>query len=232
LFFEVFRLRQTEPVQLIFEFEDGRRRATNINLDGALTHTEAVGNFERVSGTFRAADWRLYDPTLQTVTFGLIPDSGGLPIPFTVPIPIGGSVLNVIETINYAGGSRLAAVEYPVIVINGPIENPIIENITTNEQLEFTANGGLVLTVGQYVTIDLSGFPRRDAKTIRNQDGDSVTQYLSVDSDLATWHLSFAGERLYNGTYSDGNNEIRILGDNVTLQSSAEIRYYNRYEAI
>jgi hypothetical protein len=226
---EVFRLREDEPTQLIFELEDGRKRALDVYLDGELAFADAVGRFERASGTFRAADWRLYDPVLRTLTFSLIPDSGGLPIPFTIPIPIGGSVLNVIESINYANGSRLASKEFPVIIVRGPIENPVIENLTTNERIDLT---GLILNIGEFVIIDLSGFPRRDAKTIRREDGTTAAQFLSVDSDLATWHLAYAGERLFDGTYSTGTNLIRILGDNVTLLSSAELRYYDRYEAI
>jgi hypothetical protein len=227
-FIEVFRLRQSEPVQLVFEIEAGRKRAADVYVDGQLLFTDGVGQFERVSGTFRAADWRLYDPAMKVVEFALA-DAEGLPIPFTEPIPIGRSDLDIIQSISYASGSRLAAIEWPVIVINGPLNDPIIQNITTGEQIDLT---GLSLLVGEFVVVDLSGGARRDYKTIRNQDGDSVTQFLSVDSDLATWHLSYAGELLSNGTYSTGTNEIRVIGSGATLQSVVSIRYYDRYEGI
>jgi hypothetical protein len=225
----VFRQRQNEPVQLTFTFPGGVVRSADVYLDGELLFADRRHTMTRVSGTFVADDPRLYDPALRTVVFALLPTSGGLPIPFTVPIPIGGSVLNVIQEINYASGSRLAAEEYPVIIVNGPIENPIIENLTTNERIDLA---GLVLGIGQSVTIDLGGQPRRDSKTIRREEGSTAAQFLSTDSDLATWHLAYAGERLFDGTYSSGTNLVRILGDNVTLLSSAELRYYDRYEAI
>lgn len=230
-FMTVFRNRG-EAVVLTFDLADGRTRATDVRLDGLLNFQERKHTMEVVSGVFKASDPRLYNPTLRTVEFSLLGTSGGLPIPFTIPIPIGRDALDTIETINYASGSRLAAAEYPIIIINGPITNPIIRNLTTGEQIALTANGGLSLATGEYITIDLSGFPRRDNKTIRDQDGNSVSQYLSTDSDLATWHLAYAGELLDDDTYADGTNEINCIGSNVTLVTSVELRYYDRYEGV
>lgn len=225
----VFRARQNEAAQLIFTFPGGARRAVDVHLDGEMLFGNRRHTATRVSGTFVADDPRLYDPTLRTVTFALLDSSGGLPIPFTIPIPVGRSALDTIETITYAGSSRLAAVEYPVVIVNGPITDPVIENLTTGERISLA---GLELTVGEYVTIDLSGGTRRDAKTIRNQDGDSVSEYLTTDSDLATWHLAYAGELLSGGSYADGTNLVRVVGDGVNLLTAAELRYYDRYEGI
>jgi hypothetical protein len=227
-FLDIWRNRQTEATQLIFEFEDGRQRALDLFLDGELNWTEEIDRFAKVSGVFFAPDPRLYDPTLRVVTFALA-DANGLPIPFVVPIPMGRDNLNIIQDILYANGNRLAAAEFPLIVITGPLDNPAIENITTNERISFT---GLSLAAGEFVVIDLSGGTRRDAKTLRNQDGQSVSNFLDTDSDLFTWHLAHAGELLFDGTYSTGLNEIRVLGTGATLQSSVSIRYYDRYEAI
>lgn len=226
----VFRKRDDQPVQLTFDFGGGKLRALDVNLDGALDFHGRAYTREKVSGIFKAADPRLYDPTLHTITFSLLPSSGGLPIPFTVPVPIGADTLNSSQSFTYASGSRLAAVEYPIISIFGPIENPIIENLTTGEQIALTAGTGLTLGAGEFVTIDLSGFPRRDNKTIRDQDGNSAAQYLSTDNDLATWHFAFAGELLADGSYADGTNIVRVRGDNVTINSYVSMRYYDRYE--
>lgn len=228
----IFRLRQSEPVQLIFDFPGGVRRAVDVYLDGELLFADRKHTTTRVSGTFVADDPRLYHPTQHVVIFDLLDSSGGVPIPFVVPIPIGQDALNTIQTITYAGNSRLAAAEYPVIILNGPITGPVIENLTTGERIELTANDGLEIEEGDYVTIDLAGGTRRDAKTIRNQDGDSVSEYLTTNSDLATWHLAYAGELLADGTYSDGDNEIRVIGTGVNLTTNAELRYYDRYEGV
>lgn len=228
----VFRPRQNEPVQLIFAFPGGVRRAVDVYLDGEMLFADRQHTTTRVSGTFVADDPRLYNPTLRTAVFALLDSSGGLPVPFTVPIPIGADALNAIQSITYAEGSRLAAEEYPVIIINGPITNPVVENITTGQQIALTASGGLILDEGEFVTIDLSGGSRRDAKTIRDQNGASITEYLATDSDLATWHLAFSGELLSSGLYADGTNLVRVAGSDVNLITSAELRWYDRYEGI
>jgi len=235
----IFRRRDDQPVQLVFDFGDGRLRALDVNLDGALDWRNREYTTELVSGVFKASDPRLYDPTVRTVSFNLLPDSGGLPIPFTIPIPIGADTLNVTSSITYAGSSRLAAVEYPIITLHGPIDDPIIENLTTAEQIALTANGGLSLAAGEFVVIDLSGLPRRDSKTMRNQDGNSVAQYLSTDSDFDSWHLAYAGELVTGGvgadnvtTYANGTNLLRVQGSNVTINSYVTIIYYDRYEGV
>lgn len=228
----IFRLRQSEPVQLIFDFPGGVRRAVDVYLDGQLLFGERRRTMSQASGVFVADDPRLYDPTLRTVIFALLDSSGGLPIPFTVPVPIGQDALSTIETITYAGASTLAAEEYPLIIINGPISSPVVENLTTGEQIALTANGGLAIGSGEYVTIDLSGGTRRDAKTLRNQDGESVSEYLSTDSDLATWHLAYAGELLSSGGYADGTNRLRVTGTGANLLTEVELRYYDRYEGV
>ena len=228
----VFRRRENDPVQLVFDFGGGVVRAADVYLDGQMDWRGREYTQERTSGIFKASDPRLYDPEVRTVSFNLLPDSGGLPIPFTIPIPIGADALNVTETVTYAGASKLAAAEYPVIIVYGPIDSPVVENLTTGEQIALTAEGGLSLAAGQFAIIDLSGFPRRDNKTIRDQDGSSVAQHLSTDSDLATWHLAFAGEKLTDGSYATGANILRVQGANVTINSRVTIRYYDRYEGI
>jgi hypothetical protein len=190
---------------------------TDIYLDSMDVRT-------RVSGTM---DYEIY--TTKGPYLIVLADANGMPIPFVVPVPMGRDTLNIIQDINYASGNRLAAAEFPLIIITGPINDPVIENITTDERISFT---GLSLAVGEFVVIDLSGGARRDAKTLLNQDGQSVSNFLDTDSDLFTWHLAHAGELLFDGTYSTGLNQIRVLGTGATLQSSVSVRYYDRYEAI
>lgn len=226
-----FRMRDNQPTQLIFDFPNGARRALDVYLDGLLLFSERIYTTSLASGTFVADDPRLYDPVQKFSVFTLL-DSAGLPIPLTVPIPIGAADLFVVNTINYADGNELAAAEYPVITVRGPLTDPIVENLTTDERIDLSANGGLSLAADEYVVIDLSGGSRRDAKTIRNQDGDSVSQYLSTDSDLATFHLAYAGEALNDGSYSTGENQITVSGSGANTLTEVVVAYYDRYEGI
>jgi hypothetical protein len=227
---EVFNARGVEAVKLTFGLAGGIQRSTDVFLDGQLSwdrqHTHTLA-----SGTFVAPDWRLYEDDSLIVTYDT-GGGGGLPIPFTIPIPIGASTLRASTTILYANGSRLGAPEYPVILLVGPMRNPRIINSTTGERIALTDNGGLNLAAGELVTIDLSGLPRRDNKTIRDGAGNDVSQFLSANSDFNAWHLAPAGELLPNGTYSDGNNVIIVEADNLTNLSAVTVRYVNRYAGV
>ena len=229
---EIFRMRETVPVVLTFTLPSGAVRAVEVYIDGMLLFDDRAHTRTRVSGIFVADDPRLYDPTAQALTFALLGNSGGLPIPFTIPIPIGQSAIDNIVELTYANASRIAASEFPIIVITGPIRNPIVENVTTGEKIDLSANGGLEISAGESVTIDLSGFPRRDSKTIRNQNGESVSQFLSTDSDLNNFHFSWAGELLPDGTYGTGVNRVRAYGEGINLLTTVEFTYYNRYEGV
>lgn len=234
-FMTVFQPRDNDAVQLVFDFGD-RVRALDVNVDGALNWADRVETIEKVSGVFKASDPRLYDPVLNTVVFSLASggvDVGGWPIPWAIPWAIATDVLNVTADVLYAGGSRLAAIEYPVIRIFGPITDPVITNLTTGEIISLTDAGGLALaTPADWVEIDLANPPRRDAKTIKDQDGNSAEEYLTTTSDFATWHLAPAGERLPAGNYADGHNIINVSGTGVTGVTLVTMRYYDRYLAV
>jgi len=228
-------LPRDDAIQLIFTFED-RVRALDVHLDGELNWADRVAAIEKVSGVFKAPDPRLYDPTPRTGLFSLSGAGGGAsgwPIPWPIPWAIGSDVLDLALNLLYAGGSRLAAPEFPVIRVRGPIDNPVITNETTNETIDLSAGTGLSLADDtEWVDIDLAGAERRDAKTIRDQDGNSADQYLTTDSDLVTWHLAPAGERLYDGSYASGLNVIRVTGSGVTSQTLVTLNYYDRYHGV
>jgi hypothetical protein len=231
----IWRPRISDPVILNFYLPNGDIRAADVNLEGELDFKSGQrldGRTQAVVVPLKASDPRLYDPTLRIFEFNLLGTTGGLPIPWTIPIPIGAGALNTTGTLYYAEGHLLASAEYPVIIINGPITDPVIENLTTGEQIALTANGGLALSSTEFVTIDLTGRPLNDRKTIIDGNGNSVSQYLTTDSDLATWHLAYAGEKLPDGTYADGNNVIRVTGTNANLLSRITLRYYDRYEGV
>jgi hypothetical protein len=231
----VFQPRDNDAVQLVFDF-DGLFRAVNVNLDGELLWRDRVEFVEKVSGVFKASDPRLYDPDMHTVLFSL--EAGGVaptgwPIPWPIPWAVGTDVLNMAVSVAYSGLSRLGAPEYPVIRIFGPIDSPIIRNITTDEIIDLSDNGGLSLAdPTEWVEVDLANPPRRDAKTILDQDGNSAEQYLTTASDFATWHIAPAGERLYDGSYCTGTNIISVYGTGVTSETLATMLYFDRYLGI
>jgi hypothetical protein len=59
-----------------------------------------------------------------------------------------------------------------------------------------------------------------------------VTQFLTADSDIGTFHLAYAGEALPDGSFCDGDNEFQVTADGVNVNTQTTIRYYNRYEGI
>lgn len=228
--YSIFRPRDDDPVQLLFVMPDGRKRQADVNLQGAFDGgSQSYEGYaaQRLAAVFKASDPRLYHPKQQSTSFNLLSSISGLPIPFTVPIPIGESALNTTQNIVYADGDILAAVEYPTITVHGPITSPIIENLTTDEIIAFTAGDGLTIGSGEFIVVNLNN------KTALDQDGNAVDGYLSDDSDLAAFHLSYASEKLYDGSYNtDGTNAIRVQGDGVNLITRVDIKWFNRFEGV
>jgi hypothetical protein len=231
----VFQSRDNDAVQLIFDL-DGIQRAVDVNLDGELLWRDRMQWIEKVSGVFKASDPRLYDPDMHTVLFSL--EAGGVPptgwpIPWPIPWAIGTDILNMAVNVAYAGLSRLGAPEYPVIRIFGPIDSPVLTNETTGEIIDLSDSGGLSLVdPTEWICIDLANPPRRDAKTILDQDGNSAEEYLTTASDFATFHIAPAGERLPAGNYCTGTNTIRVYGTGVTSATLATMLYFDRYLGI
>jgi hypothetical protein len=129
--------------------------------------------------------------------------------------------------IDYAGLSRLGAPEYPRFRILGPITDPMLTNETTGEVIDLSDNGGIVLAdPTEWIDIDLTD------KTMLDQDGNSVDQYLTVASDLATWHLAAAGERLPSGAYCTGTNTIRVTGSGINSDTVVVMSYFDRYSGV
>jgi hypothetical protein len=243
----VFRPRTNDPVILTFTFPGNIQRAAGVYLEGELDHKSGDrmdGRTQRVLTVLKASDPRLYDPRQQRVSLNLITSTSGWEIDHpTAPTgqgwligsglvvgnpdgwPIGQSAGDLTLTIFYANGALDADIELPVIRLFGPAASPTISNLTTDEHIPLTDNGGLSIGAGQFVEIDLA----YGRKTIKDQDGVAVDQYLDPDNDLATWHLSYNTELLASGGRSDGNNVIRVTADGVSSVTRLEVIYYDRY---
>lgn len=238
----IFRPRVDDPITMYFTFPDGRRLASIVNLEGALDYRandRMDGRTGRVSFVLRAGDPRLFVPTRNNVSFFLITDASGWEIADAAPNagwqiantagaagwPIGLSAASTLYDLYYADGDMDADIEWPILRLHGPISSPTITNLTNDESLPFTANGGLNLGIGQFIEIDLS-FNR---KTVFDQDDNAADQYLDSDNDLLTWHLSYNTELLTSGSRSNGHNTIQVSGSNVGATTRLEIFYYDRY---
>lgn len=247
----IFRPRVNDPVRLTFTLPNDMRVSADVNLEGLLdplTADRLDGKTQAATAVLRAADPRLYNPIRQSLVFSILDGYTGWDIeeigassPYANDTGwdvnpagaffsgsgwnIGASNLYIVTPINYAQGAINSDVEYPVIRLNGQISSPVITNLTTGESLPFTNGAGLVLGVGEWVEIDLNFA----AKTVLNNSGADVSQYLTSDNDLATFHLAYNSEMLPNGTRSTGVNVISVSGDNVIPSTSIEIYWYERF---
>jgi hypothetical protein len=138
---------------------------------------------------------------------------GGSQIPADIPwVQTGDIQIEVTEPITYTGDW----LTYPTIIIDGPGDNTVIENVTTNETLSFTNT----LLVNQVRTIDLS----YGQKTVLAEGGVNKISELSEASDLATFHIAPDPEA------PDGVNVFRIsMPSRAGNSSRIRLQYYNRY---
>ena len=127
-------------------------------------------------------------------------------------IMFGESSLSSTTYLTYNG----SWIEYPTITITGPITNPMIRNITTDEKITLEYE----VDTGEYVIIDLT----YGNKTVLNDSNINLIGTVTSDSDLSTFHIAPSPEA------TDGENEIIVSGaDIVDGVSEIDIEYYERY---
>ncbi len=130
-----------------------------------------------------ATDWRIYSET-QSTGYLTLPQSGGITFPVTFSVRFGAS----------SGGSSTVpnlgtAETHPIVVISGPVANPVITNATTGESLALL----LTLVAGEQVTIDMQ------ARTI--VQGTSTNRMSAKMAGSTFWSLQ------------PGFNTISLSGD-------------------
>lgn len=201
------------PGKLLYYLEGGGKRQLDVmpetgpgfspEQDGwrAWSFTEAI--------RFIANDPAWYDPTLQTTS--VVQSTGELVFPATFPIVFGG--LGTTVDVNYEG----TWLEYPTIIITGPVTGPSIENTTTGDILALDTT----IPAGMTATIVLRG-----QKTITRSDGANLLSYLTSNSDLTTFALQ--PDPIAPG----GVNTLQISGSDATTDTSIEVQYYHRYIGI
>ena len=186
-------------------------------IDGMFFNTEdRAGLFQRFGVVLKANDPTWYDPAAKSYTILMDQEIEGTPVPTDIPMVVGASSINTNLIINYEG----TAPSYPhVIRIEGPITNPIIENTSTAESLDFT---GIQLAAGEFILMDL----RFEKKTVIDQNGANRIADLTSTSDFSTFSIQPAPKA------AAGVNTLKVSGLGTSSLTNINIVFYNRFVGI
>jgi len=164
--------------------------------------------------TLRASDPMWYDTTPVVVSISQSITGTATPIPFLVPMTMGGASLNKSTDITYVG----SAIEYPIITIVAGSSNLTglnITNLSTGKTLQFST-----LTANRTYTVDLS----YGMKTITDDLGFNCIGLMSASSNLNTWGI--------DPNTSGGINTISVSSSTANIASVLTLTFYNRYTSI
>jgi len=152
---------------------------------------------------------RIVSPTL-TILEGIV--FGDVSPPSTMVFPIAFTVYISEDQAVTVGGNWMA---FPTIEYTGPMYRPLVENLTTDEQLrlEYEIADGEVVTV----TTEFGN------KTVTSSTAGNLIGYLSTDSDLATFHLD--PDPIATG----GVNTLRFYAANCNANSAIRVSWFDRY---
>ncbi len=203
------------PGSLEWCVADGTRRRINAFIaDGPTFEPRQLGSWDEWAFQevlrFICFDPIFFNPTRVDLSFALTLDAE-LVFPIDFPIEFGDGIVADTLNVSYVGTWET----FPTIVIVGPLENPIIRNVTTGEKLEFAID----IAAGRTVTIDLA----YGVKTVVDDLGNNLIGNLSADSNLATWHLAPDPEA------ANGLNVITLSGLNPTGATSVQLQFFTRY---
>ena len=196
-------------------FDDGNIfELRNVVFDAGFT----AGTVRQIQPETQSLAFRLiaYDPVWYSLLESIEASSAELepwlvfPMAFPIMFDIADALSEIVEAINSGNW-----ISHPMIIFSGPMEGPIVENLTTDEKLELI----YAIGAGEVVTIDTTP----GVKTVTNNSGDNLLGYLSSDSDLGTFHLD------PSPLAPLGVNEIYFSGINLGGVGQARIEWYNRY---
>lgn len=206
------------PIKLLFVLDNGASRQIDCYQHGGLTFDskDRNGFSQDVTAELYAPDPTYYDPASKQFTFAVGGGSGGFTVPTPVPTAFGASVLNSTQNLSYSGSFAT----FPVINLVGPLTNPVIQNLTTGDKLDFT---GVSIAQGDFYTIDT----RYGYKTIIDSYGNNqIAKLVTPGSGLATFHIEADPDA------PGGINSIQATATSINQKSAIVFSYYNRYIAI
>jgi hypothetical protein len=205
----------TSPIIMRWTLDTGDVRQIDAVYSGRLDYPTADRNgfYQRSVVELVAHDPTFYNP-VQTTLYWTI--SGGMSVPLDIPWAVGAvTSLTGSESVYYTGTWSAL----PVVRITGPITDPVVENVTTGEALDFT---GTTIAAADYYEIDC----RYGYKTVKNKAGTSKIADLLDTSDLATFHIAPAPEA------TNGVNSFEATGSATDVTTQIALQYYTRYIGI
>jgi hypothetical protein len=135
-----------------------------------------AGNAQR-TGTatveLLASDPRIYDATLANLSTGMAQSGGGMTFPATFNLSFGATGAGGLVQVTNTGTFAVR----PVLTVTGPVDTPILENLSAGKRLRFN----LTLGATDTLIVDL------DARTVLLNGTASRRSALSADSQW--WEL-------------------------------------------
>lgn len=194
-------------LSFVFELDDGTQYQINTTLNGKPSIKQ---NDFQPDYAICNIDLICFDPwfkdntqTVQEISLS----TGGFKLPFSLPLNLGTYGYDILTN----DGDIAAPC---VIVINGPITNPTIENETTGESIIITKT----LVAGERLVIDT------DYKTpyVRyyNTDGDYTNLFSAIDIDSVFFKLQ------------PGANTIKLTDTEDLTGSTFVFAWYDRYSGV
>lgn len=204
-------------IPLVFKFQTNTTKYIEAYSwdEGQMGYQDKEGFTQRVVWVFEAPNPVFYDNNPGAITLGLGGGAGTFEVPTPVPTGVGASVADLTIPITYAGSWRTQ----PFMRLTGPITNPVITNLETDEILDFT---GTTIAAGDYYEIN----PRFGKQTVKDSYGNNKIDDLSEDSDLSTFHLG------PNPEVGGGYNVIQLTGTAINGNSYFEMYWVNYYKGI
>jgi len=172
-----------------------RKRSAPVELtwDDALQVRSALVDIQ-----FYCADPHIYDDVESTVSTDLAAATTGHSWPQVWPMDWGGASTSGIVTATNAGTFATPW----VATITGPVTNPSVENVDTGQALNFSANGGLSLAVGETLVID--------SATRTALLGGTASRYDRLASPVSWWDLPPGATQLRFGGSTSGTPTMAV----------------------
>lgn len=163
---------------------------------------------------FVCPDPTFYNPGQVCYTWPLANITNRIVFSETWPLVFGDGIVNENITVTYTGTWK----SYPAIVINGPINGPIITNTSTGKKIQLHYS----ISTGEKVSISLS----YGRKTIISDTGSNLIGTISDDSNFTEFCIE------PHPTVTDGQNIINLIGTEVNANTTVSLAYYTRYIGI